>query len=98
MTAAGRIAGDTQTGYLLGLAFDLLPVRWRKRAVSRPVYLIRKNGDRLATGFVGTPLLCPVLSRFGRDDLAFRLLNQRAYPSWLYPVVNGAATMWERWK
>ncbi len=94
---SGRITGDTQTGYLLALAFDLLPVRLRARAVERLVYLIEKNGNRLATGFVGTPLLCPVLSRFGRHDVAYRLLNQRAYPSWLYPVLNGATTMWERW-
>lgn len=97
VTPQGRIAGDTQTGYLLALAFDFLPASLRPRAVERLVYLIGKNGDRLATGFVGTPLLCPVLSRFGRDDVAFRLLKQRAYPSWLYPIVNGATTMWERW-
>ena len=97
VTPAGRVAGDTQTGYLLALGFDLLPAKLRPRAVSRLVYLIEKNGNRLATGFVGTPLLCPVLSRFGRDDVAYRLLLQREYPSWLYPVVNGATTMWERW-
>jgi len=97
VASSGRLAGDTQTGYLLALAFDLLPVSLRPNAVKRLVQLIERNGDRLATGFVGTPLLCPVLSRFGRDDVAFRLLFQEAYPSWLYPVQNGATTMWERW-
>ena len=97
VSAGGRIAGDTQTGYLLSLAFDLLPQRFRHKAVARLVYLIEKNHNRLATGFVGTPLLCPVLTRFGRVDVAYRLLQQRAYPSWLYPVINGATTMWERW-
>jgi alpha-L-rhamnosidase len=97
VTSSGRLAGDTQTGYLLALAFDLLPVSLRPNAVKRLVQLIERNGDRLATGFVGTPLLCPVLSRFGRDDVAFRLLFQEGYPSWLYPIRNGATTMWERW-
>jgi alpha-L-rhamnosidase len=97
VTPTGRLAGDTQTGYLLALAFDLLPPRLRPRAVARLAELIERNGIRLATGFVGTPLLCPVLSRFGRDDLAYGLLFQREYPSWLYPVRNGATTMWERW-
>jgi alpha-L-rhamnosidase len=46
---------------------------------------------------VGTPLLCPILTRFGRIDVAERLLRQDTYPSWLYPVKLGATTMWERW-
>jgi alpha-L-rhamnosidase len=51
----------------------------------------------LTTGFVGTPLLCKTLSSIGRDDLAFMLLNRKTYPSWLYPVTQGATTIWERW-
>ncbi|MBI2497535.1 MAG: family 78 glycoside hydrolase catalytic domain [Opitutae bacterium] len=97
VSLGGRVAGDTQTGYLLALAFDLLPQRKREKAVARLVYLIEKNQNRLATGFVGTPLLCPVLTRFGRVDVAYRLLRQREYPSWFYPILNGATTMWERW-
>lgn len=93
----GRLAGDTQTGYLLALGFDLLPEKLRPAALRNLVDQIERNHDRLSTGFVGTPLLGPVLSRFGRDDLAYRLLFQKNYPSWLYPVGNGATTMWERW-
>ena len=51
----------------------------------------------LTTGFLGTPLLCKTLSAIGRDDLAFMLLNRKEYPSWLYPVTQGATTIWERW-
>ncbi|MEM1120946.1 MAG: alpha-L-rhamnosidase C-terminal domain-containing protein [Bacteroidota bacterium] len=42
-------------------------------------------------------MLCPTLSAIGRDDLAFMLLNRKAFPSWLYPVTQGATTIWERW-
>lgn len=97
VTANGRVAGDTQTGYLLALAFDLLLPAHRARALDHLVADIERHGNCLSTGFVGTPLLCPVLSRFGRNDIAYRLLFQRGYPSWLYPVCNGATTMWERW-
>ena len=38
-----------------------------------------------------------VLTRFGKNDLAYTLLNQETYPSWLYPVKMGATTIWERW-
>ncbi len=97
VTPAGRLLGDTQTSYLLALAFDLLPESLRARAVENLVKDIERRGNHLSTGFVGTPLLAPVLTRFGRADVAYRLLMQKSYPSWLYPISLGATTMWERW-
>ena len=97
VTPDGRIVGHCQTSYLLALAFDLLPAVLRPKAFGHLVDLISARNDHLSTGFLGTPLLCPVLSRFGRTDLAYRLLLQEDYPSWLYTVKNGATTMWERW-
>jgi alpha-L-rhamnosidase len=58
---------------------------------------IEQRKYHLSTGFVGTPLLAPVLTRFGRGDVAYKLLMQQTYPSWLYTVLQGATTMWERW-
>jgi alpha-L-rhamnosidase len=97
VTKAGRIAGETQTSYLLALAFDLLPENMRETAMKHLVRKLANFRDHLATGFVGTPLLCPVLTRFGRLDLAYKLLLTEDYPSWLFTVKNGATTMWERW-
>lgn len=97
VTPAGRVVGNTQTGYLLALAFDLLPEGRRGAALKHLVDDIAERGWHLSTGFVGTPLLNPVLTRFGRVDVAYRLLLQETYPSWLYPVTQGATTVWERW-
>lgn len=97
VTPAGRIVGHCQTAYLLALAFDLLPIKLRLRAFAQLVDLVEARDGHLTTGFVGTPLLLPVLSRFGRTDLAYKILLQQDYPSWLYTVRNGATTMWERW-
>jgi alpha-L-rhamnosidase len=97
VTSDGRIVGHCQTAYLLALGFDLLPTKLRPAAFRHLVDLISARNDHLTTGFLGTPLLCPVLTRFGRTDLAYRLLLQEDYPSWLYTVRNGATTMWERW-
>lgn len=97
VTADARVAGDTQTAYLLVLAFDLLPEKQRPAALVHLERTLARRKHHLCTGFVGTPLLCPVLTRFGRTDLAYRLLFNDGYPSWLYPIKNGATTMWERW-
>jgi len=94
---SGRLAGDTQTGYSMALAFNLLPEKLRPAAVSHLRYTIEKRGWHLSTGYVGAPLLCPMLTRHGAHDIACRLLLNEDYPSWLMPVKNGATTMWERW-
>jgi alpha-L-rhamnosidase len=92
-----RIAGDTQTVYLLALAFDLVHGDERDAIGAHLVRCIEDNDGLLTTGFVGVSLLCPVLSDLGRDDLAFSLLQETRYPSWLYSVRHGATTIWERW-
>ena len=97
VSPVGRVVGDTQTGYLLALGFDLLPKSKQAHAVEQLVLLIESRKWKLSTGFVGTPLLAPVLTRYGRPDVAYRLLMQKEYPSWLYTVLQGATTMWERW-
>ncbi len=97
VTPAGRIIGDSQTAYAIALEFDLLPEALRPAALDYLVRDITRRGNHLSTGFVGTPLLAPVLSRFGRTDIAYRLLLQTTYPSWFYPILQGATTMWERW-
>ncbi|MCI8497098.1 MAG: hypothetical protein HFE85_02450, partial [Clostridiales bacterium] len=58
---------------------------------------IEANGWRLKTGFLGVSYLNPALTDTGHNDIAYRLLEQEEYPSWLYPVLQGATTIWERW-
>jgi alpha-L-rhamnosidase len=58
---------------------------------------IKRRGMHLSTGFVGSPYLPFVLTRFGYLDIAYQLLNQKSWPSWLYSVTQGATTIWERW-
>jgi len=93
----GSVKSDCQTAYLLALGFDILPETIRAKAFEKLVAAIARDGNRLNTGFVGTPLLNPVLTRFGRMDLAYMLINNEQYPSWIYPINQGATTMWERW-
>ena len=97
VTPNGRLVSGTQTAYTLALNFDMLPESLRDQAATRLVENIHAYGDHLTTGFLGTPYLCHVLTRFGKDNMAYRLLLQDTYPSWLYPVKMGATTIWERW-
>jgi alpha-L-rhamnosidase len=97
LTPSGRMVSGSQTAYVLALHFDMLPENLREQAARRLVDNIRSYNTHLTTGFLGTPYLCHVLSRFGYLDMAYALLLQDTYPSWLYPVKMGATTIWERW-
>jgi alpha-L-rhamnosidase len=97
VTASGRLVSGTQTAYVLALNFDMLPENLRQQAAQRLVDNINSYSNHLTTGFLGTPYLCHVLTRFGYTDVAYQLLLQDTYPSWLYPVKMGATTIWERW-
>lgn len=90
-------AATTQTGCALALQFDLVPDDARRRLGDRLAELVHEAGDHLATGFLGTPLLLPALSRAGYHEVACTLLRQDSVPSWLYQVKAGATTIWERW-
>ena len=95
--ADGRVADDVQTSYLLALAFDLVPAELRPRVAEHLARTVVEKDNHLATGFLGTPLLTPTLTDIGRADLAYAVLQQTTFPGWLFPVKNGATTIWERW-
>jgi alpha-L-rhamnosidase len=96
-TPSGRLAVPTQTAHVLALMFDLVAEKDKKRTVDTLIGYIEDNRSHLTTGFLGTPYLCHVLSKCGRHDIACKLLLQVEYPSWLYPVTQGATTIWEHW-
>ncbi|MBK8500860.1 MAG: family 78 glycoside hydrolase catalytic domain [Saprospiraceae bacterium] len=97
---------DTQASYAIPLAFNVFNQMHKEAAIEHLSNTItRRNQDddgilrpaySLMTGFIGTASLGEALSENGKIDLAYRLLQQESYPSWLYPVINGATTIWER--
>lgn len=96
LTQTGRLSSNTQTAYVLSLAFDLIPEKMKKAVAKRLADDVRKFGH-ITTGFLGTPLICDVLTENGYPELAYLLLFRKEYPSWLYPITMGATTIWERW-
>jgi alpha-L-rhamnosidase len=93
----GRVVSDAPTALALALRFNLLDAEQRQTAGQRLVALVRAADHRVATGFVGTPIICDALCDVGAFDTAYHLLTQDKCPSWLYPVGMGGTTIWERW-
>ncbi|MCI8497764.1 MAG: family 78 glycoside hydrolase catalytic domain, partial [Clostridiales bacterium] len=97
VAAPGKTVSDTQTSYVLGLSFDIFPEEDRAQAAENLVANIKCNGSHLQTGFAGVGYLNPALSDMNQSDIAYALLEQQEYPSWLYAVTKGATTVWEQW-
>jgi alpha-L-rhamnosidase len=96
MTPNGRLAPDTQTSIALAIAFGLFnSERQIAYAGERLDAIVRLNGYRIGTGFVGTPIILPVLRDVGRIDLAYSMLREKSCPSWMYPITMGATTQCE---
>jgi alpha-L-rhamnosidase len=99
VTPSGRLKSDTQAAYATAIRFGLLAEpSQRAHAGRRLTELVEAAGDKLTTGFVGTPLVCDALCDSGNAAAAYRLLMQEECPSWLYPVLHGATTVWEAWE
>jgi alpha-L-rhamnosidase len=95
-----NIAGviqDTQSSYSLPLLYGMFNEENETYAAERLAEVTRESGYIITTGFVGTAPLNPALSEFGYIEDAYKLIESTKYPSWLYPVVNGATSIWERW-
>jgi alpha-L-rhamnosidase len=88
---------ETQTGYLMAIAFGLLSEEKETLAIQHLKRIIADCDNHLRTGFLGTPLLPLVLDELGEYDLMYTILFQETYPSWFYSINQGATTMWERW-
>lgn len=89
---------QTQTGSAIAIMFGLNPSdesKWQEGQIL--AQRVQDNQGYLNTGFVGTTMLCPALTRTGHHDLAVQLLLNEEYPGWLYSVNMGATTIWERW-
>ncbi len=91
----GRCCIKTQTALILALKYHLSENEELTKKTLRLLFQI--SGDKLKTGFTGMPLMCPVLSENGMNDLAYTLLLNEDYPGWLHEVKLGATTVWERW-
>lgn len=88
---------DTQCSYALPLAYGVFSAKNASKAALHLARRVERDGFTVTCGFLGTPHLNPALCDFGYTQTAYRLLLQQNYPSWLYPILQGATTVWERW-
>ncbi|MEV7966193.1 family 78 glycoside hydrolase catalytic domain [Sphaerisporangium sp. NPDC088356] len=97
VAADGTVSGNTQTGYVLALAFGLVPDARVQPVADKLAAKVAASGGHLSVGFLGVENLLPVLADHGHLDTAYQILLQPGYPGWGYLNSRGATTIWERW-
>ncbi|WP_033344364.1 family 78 glycoside hydrolase catalytic domain [Catenuloplanes japonicus] len=97
VAADGRIGSNSQTGYVLALAFGLVPPDREQAVADKLAAAVAARNGHLSVGFMGVENLLPVLTAHGHLDTAYEILQQPDYPGWGYMNSRGATTIWERW-
>jgi alpha-L-rhamnosidase len=93
----GTVSGNTQTGYVMALAFGLLPANLVQPAADKLAAKVASTNGHLSVGFLGVENLLPVLAEHNHLATAYQILNQPDFPGWGYQINHGATTIWERW-
>lgn len=88
---------DSMGSYAISLAYEMLSEKNILKAQKRLQKKVQQSKYKITTGFFGTGLVNPMLSEGGFGADAYRMITQTEFPSWLYPVTQGATTIWERW-
>ncbi|WP_030440468.1 alpha-L-rhamnosidase [Actinoplanes subtropicus] len=97
VAADGTVGNNSQTGYVLALAFGLVPAAQQQAVADKLAAKVDARNGHLSVGFMGVENLLPVLADHGHADTAYRILQQPDYPGWGYMTGRGATTIWERW-
>ncbi len=87
-----------QGANVFALAFGIVPEEHIKDVLKNLAENINKNKGHLDTGILATPLLLDILTKYGMEDLAFSIMNQRDFPGFGdYILGKDATTLWENW-
>lgn len=96
---AGRYDTGTQANQAFALALGLVPSEDRSRVLGTLVRdIVQEHHGHLTTGIFGTNYMLQSLSRFGRADVAYTVVNQKTFPGWGHMLAGGATTLWEHWE
>lgn len=88
---------ESQSGCAMAVELAVAPVEDHPAIAEQLADLVDRAEGAVSTGFLGTPLVLPALSRHGHIDTAYTMLLRTGPRSWLYQVAQGATSMWERW-
>ena len=89
---------DTQTAISMSIYNGIFTKEETPNAVEQLVEIIHASDDHFDIGVLGSRVVFRVLSTYGYEDLAYKMITQKTHPSYANQVLSGATTLWETFK
>lgn len=94
----GTVGNVTQASQAIALLYGLVPEEEKGKAFEQLLLRIERDGYHVRSGIFGVNAVLNVLSSYGRNDIAYRMVTNPDYPGWIHMLKSGATTLWETWK
>lgn len=94
----GKYDIGTQCCQAMPLALGLVPKDMKAKVLDVLIKDIQAHDYHLTTGIFGTKYVLEALDQAGRNDIAYKIVNQKTFPGWGHMLENGATTLWEHWE
>jgi len=90
------VKGECQSSQCIALYYGAFDEGEKDAATKVLVDLIHKKGDRFDCGFIGMHCIFHVLSDCGYDELAYKLITRKGYPSYAHLIDIGETSLVEK--
>jgi alpha-L-rhamnosidase len=91
----GRFDNGTEAAQLFALWYQLSPEPEKTfEAFSKE---LERHENHLTTGIFATWMFFDVMRWMNKNDVAYRVVNQKTFPGWGHMLDKGATTLWESW-
>lgn len=91
----GRFDNATQAAQIFALYYNLAPDT--EATFNALLSEYERHNWHISTGIYSTKMAFDIFRLMNRNELSYRLADQRTYPGWGYMLSEGATTLWESW-
>lgn len=88
--------GNCQSAQAMAIYYDIFDAGEKPEAFRQLLRILRRDGEKLTCGFLGTRVLFHVLAQYGEAELAWRMITGPEYPSYGCLIHHGATTLPEQ--
>ncbi|HBL78077.1 MAG: hypothetical protein A2W90_13390 [Bacteroidetes bacterium GWF2_42_66] len=95
--ATNRYKVQTQTALSCAIYQGLAPEQVVENTINDLIACINAKNDHPDFGMLGSKYVLNVLRESGHNDLAYKMINQKDFPSWGFWIEQGSTALREDW-
>ncbi len=89
------VKSSCQTAQAMAIYYDIFTEEEKPGAFKVLMDIIKNDGNEFTCGFLGTRVLFHVLAKYGEEELAYRMITGKEFPSYGYWLDKGETTFLE---